>query len=70
MEPVKTPMPMIAGMTLWPDLERREIDMLRPPASSKPVAIIAPNLAIASSCLSEITFCRSLRCADRRESAS
>ena len=67
---VKTPQPMIAGITLWPDLESSWIDMLRPPASSSPVAMIAPNLAIESSCLSLTTFCSNARCAERRESAS
>ena len=55
---VKTAIPTIAPIILCPDLERREMVMLRPPASRIPVARIAPNLASVSSCLSATTFCR------------
>mmetsp|Transcript_24783 Transcript_24783/g.57741 ORF Transcript_24783/g.57741 Transcript_24783/m.57741 type:complete len:205 (+) Transcript_24783:682-1296(+) len=66
---VKTPTPTMAGMTRADVFERSEMVTLRPPASSSPVATIAPNLVIVSSCLSPTTLCRCLRCSDSRDSS-
>mmetsp|Transcript_27005 Transcript_27005/g.61969 ORF Transcript_27005/g.61969 Transcript_27005/m.61969 type:complete len:322 (+) Transcript_27005:328-1293(+) len=62
-------MPTMPDMERCPDLETSWIVILRPPASSNPVARIAPNLAIVSSCLSAMTLCRCLRCSVSLESA-
>eukprot|EP00967_Tisochrysis_lutea_P064224 scaffold83119_cov31-Tisochrysis_lutea.AAC.3 len=62
-----TPMPTMAGMILLPVRLVSAMVTLRPPASSRPVARIAPNFVMVSSCLSPTTFFRSSRCLERRE---
>lgn len=67
---VKTAMPTMPPICFWPDLEMSEMVTLRPPASSSPVARMAPNLAITSSCLSPTTLARRLRCSACLESSA
>jgi hypothetical protein len=59
----------MAGITLCDVFESNEIVQFRPPASSSPVARMAPNLAMVSSCLSAITLASSLRCSVSRDAS-
>mmetsp|Transcript_63232 Transcript_63232/g.137524 ORF Transcript_63232/g.137524 Transcript_63232/m.137524 type:complete len:304 (+) Transcript_63232:793-1704(+) len=55
---VKRQKPIAAPRRSTPDLEKSEAQELRPPASMMPLARIAPNRVIMSSCLSLMTFCK------------
>mmetsp|Transcript_5402 Transcript_5402/g.14462 ORF Transcript_5402/g.14462 Transcript_5402/m.14462 type:complete len:237 (+) Transcript_5402:150-860(+) len=58
---VKRQNPIAAPLRSTPELEKREAQELRPPASMMPLARMAPNRVITSSCLSPMTFCNFVR---------
>ena len=62
----KSAMPTIAGVLMLPPRPCRLMVTLRPPASSRPCASVAPNLAIASSCFSVSMRSSVLRTCDTR----
>mmetsp|Transcript_50795 Transcript_50795/g.119052 ORF Transcript_50795/g.119052 Transcript_50795/m.119052 type:complete len:293 (+) Transcript_50795:140-1018(+) len=53
---VNTAIPTTPDIRGCPELERSPMVTLRPPASMMPEAMMAPNLAMTSSCLSEMTL--------------